>query len=325
MGFALLCLLAKSLGCGGDPYETIAEVEQGWGGTGTNGITPEILAANFLDPIVTNAAGVTPSGADPVKLCDWVGFNSSTNQVECKLEIHWHKWLFSSGPASDPGTQARHELLKGLVDCALPSDHTVLVPGFPNEDGMFGLYKDWTSTPLPIQYRQVLSACVLAKLNAFGATVGIGIIGPEPALASGLSDPIADPSFVYQEAAFWGDLFDSKPRLMACSGKKSAGGSYPVGKNLRICGEMNNKCGLIALGPCEGLSVSYCDSWAGSNGIPGVGGGEYCFSTNDGTGAHYKYPITVYLDTEPELVDGDPFRCGWSGKESCEEDVSSPL
>jgi hypothetical protein len=320
-GLAALFLI-MSAACGGDPMtgedEPIATVFQGGGGAGWNGVTPEILADNHLATTSTDAAGVTVGGGDPVKLCDSLNYNPFTNKLECSLASQWVKWLTYYGNPAHPITQDRHQLLGALIDCSMHPDILVHIPGFPSEDGMFDLYKDWVSLPLPLHYRQLLSSCVAAKVNAFGVSVAIAFNGPGP--TSFLPDPITDPAFMYQEATFFGDLFGSDPVVMACSGKKTGGGSYPAGKNLRICGQLGNPCHVKALGPCEGLSTSFCDSWAGSNANPGMGAGEYCVSTNNGVGDHWKYPLTVYLETEPELIDGDVDRCGLKGDQPCDED-----
>jgi hypothetical protein len=300
---------------GGD--EPIAEISQAGGPSGYNGVTPEILIGGHLTPPETTPPGVTPGGGDPVKLCDSVTYNGNTGKDECKLQGAYVKWLYAYGNAAHPTTQDRYQLLTTLIDCALPTDYDVVIPGFPNEDGMFALYKDWITQSIPSNYRQVLSSCAASKVNKYGATVGIGIVGPGP--TPFLPDPVDDPSFIYQEATFWGNLFDVDDRVYACSGKKAGGGSYIVGKNLRVCGQIGFDCNIIALGPCEGPYVSFCDGWAGSNTNQGQGGGEYCVSTNDGTGNHWKYGLTVYLKTEPQLVDGDVYRCGLKGDELCDD------
>lgn len=321
-GLALLFLMTGAAACGGDPTlgedEPITEISQAGGPPGWNGVTPAILAANYLSTPETDLAGVTVAGGAPAKLCDSVQYNGGTGQYECKLKYEWGMWLYYYGNAAHPITQDRYQLLRTLVDCSMPADHLVLVPGFPSEDGMFGLYKAWTSQPLSLNYRQLLSSCVAAKVNAYGVPVPIAFNGPGP--TSFLPDPIPDPSYLYQEATFYGDLFGYAPIAMACSGKKIGGGSYVVGKNLRVCGQVGNPCHIKALGACDGTVVSYCDGWAGTYVIPGAGPSEHCVSANNGIGAHWKYPLTVYLQVEPELVVGDVYRCGLKGIDLCEDD-----
>ncbi|NUQ78244.1 MAG: hypothetical protein HUU21_32345 [Polyangiaceae bacterium] len=321
-GLALLFLMTGAAACGGDPTlgedEPTAEVSQAGGPPGYNGVTPAILAANHLSTIETDLATVTVAGSDPVKLCSSVQYNINTGKYDCALKSEWGKWLFFYGGPAKVITQDRYQLLKTLIDCALPDDHVVLVPNFPSEDGMFGLYKDWVSQSIPHPYRQLLSSCAAAKVNAFGATVPIGFTGPGP--TGFLPDPIPDPSFMYQEATFFGDLFGPAPLLMACSGKKDGGGSYVVGKNLRVCGQIGNPCHIRALGACDGIPISFCDAWAGGPPTPGMGPSEHCVSTNNGVGAHWKYPLTVYLQAEPELIVGDVARCGLKGDQPCEDD-----
>jgi hypothetical protein len=315
-GLALLAIMGVA-GCGGDPTigdeESIDSVSQAWGPDGKNGITPAILAANYLSNVNTFAANVnSPGDQRPITLCGSLSYDTNTSTWSCGLKAEWTNWLFGSGGPAD--VKNRYNLLVAMIHCSMPPSVVVHVPSFPSVKGMFGMYMSWTVAPLEMHEREVVSACVGAKVNAFGAVVPIAFVGPN------VPQSIGDPSFAYQEATFFGDLFGKAPLLMACSGKKDGGGTYVVGRSLRICGEINNPCNIRALGACEaGTYVCPPGSMVGS------GPDEHCTVAANGVGGVFKHSLMVYLKDEPKLLD-DPIvaRCGMSGKEVCDDEKPPP-
>lgn len=310
-GLALLLIVATgTAGCGGDPItgdeEVFDSISQAWPEDGHNGITPAILAAGHLGDVNTFPFNVN-SALDnrPKNLCQSFTFDSGANAWVCVLKNEWKNWLFAYG-ANHAITKDRYYLTEAMVQCAMTPNVVVQVPIFPSLKGMFGLYTTWALAPLEMHEREVLSACVAAKVNAFGAVVPMAFVGPD------VPQAITDPSYMYQEAAFFGDLFGKKPLMMACSGKKIGGGSYVVGKNLRVCGQPNNPCHIKALGACD-AGTFVCQGWAGS------GSEEHCVVASNGVGGFFKHPLTVYLQTEPALIAGDVARCGLSGVEKCDD------
>lgn len=319
---ALLSSITGATGCAGDPLtdweEPVDSISQEWGPGGLNGVPPHVIPANHLSTTNTDLAGVTSGGSDPAKLCSSYSFDSLLNKWVCVLNQPWSKWLLYYGNSSHPISKDRHQVLKALIQCALFPSDIVKLPGFAAEPGMFGLYTDWTSTSIPGPQRELLSSCFAAKINAFGVQVPIAFVGSGPGV--GVDQPVLDPAFKYQEATFWGNLFGKAPLLMACSGKHISGvGTYTVGKNLRVCGDIGSPCNIKALGAC-GPAANRCASGpAGSNANPSLGGGEYCPTTTDGVGNMFNHSLTVYLETAPKLVVGDVYRCGLKGDQLCDD------
>lgn len=308
---ALLFVTMGAVGCAGELAdegdELIDDVSQAWGPDGKNGVTPAILAAGHLGDANTFPPKVNSlQEPRPIKLCQSVVVDPLTGETVCALKAEWEKWLYAYG-AGHPLTLDRYQLVRAMTHCSMEPTVTVQAPGFPGVKGMFGLYPSWRVARLEVAQRAVLSACVAAKVNAFGAEVPIGFIGPD------VPQPINNPAFAYQEGAFFGDLFGKEPLMMACSGKRQSGGSYVIGKNLRVCGDVGNPCHIRALGACAG-SAHLCQGWDGD------GQSEHCLATTDGAGHFFKHPLTVYLQTEPKLISQDVSRCGLSGKEPCIEE-----
>jgi hypothetical protein len=309
-GLALLFMMSAA-GCGGDltigGEEPIDSVPQEWPEDGKNGVTPAILSAGHLGDVNTFPAKINSAlEPRPIKLCGSVFVDPVTGETVCILQPEWEKWLYAYGPG-DPITLDRYQLLRAMTHCSMEPHAIVQAPGFPGIKGMFGVYPQWRVTRLEMSERAVLSACVAAKVNAFGAEVPIAFIGPD------VPQPISDPTFLYQEGAYYGDHFGKEPRMMACSGKRQDGGSYVIGKNLRVCGEPNNKCHIAALGACAG-TANMCQAWDGD------GASEHCLVATDGIGNYFKSSLMVYLQVEPKILSEDPMRCGLSGKEPCNEE-----
>jgi hypothetical protein len=78
--------------------------------------------------------------------------------------------------------------------------------------GQHGLAEDWgTGVPSPEGLRWV-SACLLAHANAHSETIDILLMGEHEALKR--AEPVTGlPAWAFQEAAFYGDLFETRPIL----------------------------------------------------------------------------------------------------------------
>ncbi len=174
--------------------------------------------------------------------------------------------------------------LRYVYECAMPADATmtVLTPGGRQFDykGSLGVAPSWgrpivkTSTPIgttsgtmlfsPIgpagscgqECQQWVSACVIARINAFGVKVPISVAGDNSALDRSAVEKV---QFPLQEGAFFGDLMVDPPILYSCSGtswtaeRQLIEGSVAPYDYLhaRICGHDNtNPCHVQYLGDC---------------------------------------------------------------------------
>ncbi len=219
----------------------------------------------------SGASGPRDPGALPAPLC------APTSEGRCSLAFGWRRWMAAS-PAE------RGELLRYAVQCALPEGGDVVTPGGVLH-GNFGLRSEWRDEPLSVEGQQIVSACLLAHLNAFGAHVTIAIAGPDV--------PFPAPNgFRYMEGVFFGNVFASPSTRVACSGSGDGLGGDAVGRAERVCTTSGARCGLDAVGPCTGQRELGCLQWGGS--LPH----RYCVMAADRAGRMYRHPITVYLRSE---------------------------
>lgn len=158
------------------------------------------------------------------------------------------------------------ELLKYLIDCALPQDATV---EFKHQEqsyaytGGAGLAPDWLSGPLSEKEQRWVSACLLSRVNYFGKKVLLSMRSLNednidiPKFLQPSSEEIQ--SFTFFEGGFFGNIFTNNPVAYTCVGEQ---------KNLlnesfkdRICtkpsgqflssGEPISMCGFIITGKCS--------------------------------------------------------------------------
>lgn len=289
-GIAVLLAAVGVVGCGAEApggAEPIDSVEQDWGLNGFNGISPDCISGNFLHRSKTDEAGVTtPVDAQLTRLCE-----QPAQGGLCELKAEWAKWLNPNGvDPPEPDTVLRGQLLGAMIQCALPTDTTVLVSAGVSVRGMFKAFPGWADSSLRTDEQEMLSGCVAAKVNAFGATVPIGLVGPGPGLDA--STPVEDPSFHYQEAVYFGTLFGLNPVLYACTGDQNSGGNDVVGIEQRVCSQPGNPCNIQALGPCNPFVC------AGGWGNPGLPTGAYCQGAADLNGNKWAFPATVYMQVK---------------------------
>ncbi|HEY3817718.1 MAG TPA: hypothetical protein VGL81_11130 [Polyangiaceae bacterium] len=230
-----------------------------------------LAVANGCAAVSSRVSGARDAVAAPSPLC------APGSKGLCNLAPAWRSWI-----AANP--EEREEVLRYAVQCALPEGSDVAAPGGVLH-GNFGLRPGWRDEPLSVDDQQVVSACLLAHLNAFGAHVTIAIAGPDV--------PFPAPNgFRYMEGVFFGNLFESPSTRAACSGTGDGSGGDAVGRAERVCTKRGARCGLDAVGPCTGEREVGCLQWGGA--LPH----RYCMTAADYAGRLYRHPITVYLRSE---------------------------
>jgi len=150
------------------------------------------------------------------------------------------------------------EVFTYLVSCALPADVTLeatidgVVTEFP---GSIGLAPDWTDRALKGSEKRWISACMIARVNAYDVSVSISIRGEHPALTA---SPEEIATYDLEEGAFYGNIFlpeDQPIEWVACRGAAEAAGEGEVGDlENRACtepaGEGLTVCGFTFAGDC---------------------------------------------------------------------------
>ena len=144
------------------------------------------------------------------------------------------------------------------IGCALPAG--VNVTGTYNQGGSLysvtwqgeiGLASGWRTSSLTTSQQQLVSACVLARVNLTGASVMVSLRGP----SSGLSvTPAESTAYLKQEGGFFGNIFQGPGfHLAACKG------SLAVAPANRRCAQPTNtlqnvtECGFSYAGACAAV------------------------------------------------------------------------
>jgi hypothetical protein len=162
-------------------------------------------------------------------------------------------------------------LLKYLVRCAMPEEEVVTFPlpgGGPGSDGgppatdlelpgMLGFAPEWSIGPLDLGGQRLMTACLMAHINAFRIQVPISV---RTASKGAVSQDEAL-QFPAQELTAYGNYFtelEADRELHVCFGNSVAlalgfgggvGGERPTYLDLRIC-STEGACGFNRVGAC---------------------------------------------------------------------------
>lgn len=188
-------------------------------------------------------------------------------------------------------------LLKYLARCALPEASGVL-PGYP---GRLGLAPHWPGRPLNVSEQRWITACLMAHTNNL-ASVSIAASGTLPVFSTAGSHAGLPLRYPYEEAAFYGTVFENVPRLFACSGAgtQSSCTDRGAGEDLqrRICGTASAaSCGFQYMHECNKLPLGG-GAWA-----PGACSAAMPYANCAGTaGVRFTEVVTTSLRTDAELL-----------------------
>ncbi len=174
-------------------------------------------------------------------------------------------------------TESNREVLSYVVSCALPADVTLVgtVHGITYEfQGSIGLAPRWADRKLNSVERGWISACMLARVNAYGVSLLISLRGAHPALAVSAAEAA---QFTLEEGAFYGDIFttgDDPIVAISCRGSGQAAGETGglVNRDCAEPGEIAGQsiCGMTFAGDCAdytpGVSAFACESRRGGSG-----------------------------------------------------------
>lgn len=146
----------------------------------------------------------------------------------------------------DPSTQY---LLSYIVSCALPEGTSidVVVDGQSlHYDGQgTGLAPEWAVGPCEDACQEWVSACVMARTNAFGVPVLLDLRGAHESISDIPLDEQQD--FPVEEGAFWGNLFEEPAQQFTCRGR----GYDEWYLSFRICTLEGSPCLFDWVGTCD--------------------------------------------------------------------------
>lgn len=155
-------------------------------------------------------------------------------------------------------SEESRQRLKYLVSCAL-DEGTGLQGNYGGETykfpGGMGLAPHWNESALSLSERRWVSACILARTNAFGERIQISLRADAP-FASLQSTPQEMASHSLYEGGFFGDLFAEDAAAFVCVGARHSDGVAARAKRRRVCsdtvedGTLRTQCGFIQVGTC---------------------------------------------------------------------------
>ncbi|HZH03489.1 MAG TPA: hypothetical protein VEY30_06870, partial [Myxococcaceae bacterium] len=177
----------------------------------------------------------------------------------------------------DDDPAMRKKTLRYLVECALPGTATVRVKYRGTTEsyaGVANLGPSLQAGMMTVVEQERVSACLLARLNARGNTVRIGLFGFYPGFNTVTAQDRAD--FPLEEAGFFGNIFLPEPKAYVCHQRyenitaskcKFRACVQPDGSC--DCGVLNSANLTDAVAPCNNslyIPSAHCKYVSASNG-----------------------------------------------------------
>jgi hypothetical protein len=123
----------------------------------------------------------------------------------------------------------------------------------------------WAERGLTEIEQRWVSACILARTNAFGKSVLISMRSTEPAPSALRASEAERKAFNLLEGGFFGNIFAEKPVGYVCSGARPGQQARDPIFSDRVCtqpagtlspaGKALSHCGFIHVGPCDGANA----------------------------------------------------------------------
>jgi hypothetical protein len=159
-------------------------------------------------------------------------------------------------------TEDGREVFTYIASCAFPDGQIVeaTIDGVTYEfSGSIGLAPGWESRALNVREKRWVSACLIARVNAYGVSIPISIRGDHEALTTSADEAA---TFHLEEGAFYGNVFvpaDQPIEWVACRGEAQAAGE--TGDLVdRDCTEPDTNgrttCGFTFAGNCIKYSTA---------------------------------------------------------------------
>ena len=207
-------------------------------------------------------------------------------------------------------TTNQRKAFRYLVECAMPASRTVTLrhngAAYATVPGVGGLAPTWanctgssTTCNMTVAEQEKVTACLLARINAKGVTVTIGMYGPYTGFNTNTS---TDATYDTKEATFVGNLFVNPPNVHMIN-------HYPDGteRNARACSLANGCDPLTYQNEGPGVTCAYNST------------GRWATSCTIGTRTWLR-PVTVWIhgfgpgaactyDWQCGLLEGSRLQC----------------
>lgn len=138
-------------------------------------------------------------------------------------------------------TENGRKVLEYTIECALPEGATAFADtenGRVTFAGGMGIAPLWTEKPLTTTQRSAVSACLLARTNAFGVSVQISLRSQSEQLRdlpAFQADAEERARFGIWEGRFFGDILSDPPQAFACRGDISNEVEAALRNMRRVC------------------------------------------------------------------------------------------
>jgi hypothetical protein len=269
-----------------------------------------------------------------------------------------HRPLATESYSDDSGTALAYQLHDSLtkefftymVGCALEPGQVVyykdtLAGGTVHKfKGDLGLCPAWGKDKPSQECLEVVSACLLARNNAFGIEVQLSMRGHD---ADGYRLPLALgelENFKWREGAFYGNVFDQKalhpavniyvdPTYVSPTGSKdrTVGRNFQVQGSIygnmwacwshvwempvayhkdRICAGGGTNCAATAVGACQHHPTTGPTYQCKENDQHNDGDLDYQLCRDTGGATYWRNAITVFLDDPCAVVGKNRHSCG---------------
>jgi uncharacterized protein YjbI with pentapeptide repeats len=226
------------------------------------------VASTYIDGSVYQSCG--SQGLDPA----WLNGPATQGTVAGQVAACVTSQATAHGDVWSNYREKFKKVLQYATECALRTDQSISVTDWNGQaltwQGSLGLADWWKTAPLSpapapktaTAGEELVSACLMARSNAFGKTVSISLRA-RPELSPTAPEATA---YARHEGAFMGNLFSATSVVRSCSASGGTGWVWDASTNAgfsagRQCAE-GSTCGFEYLGPC----TSIC------NIKPGVGG-----------------------------------------------------
>ncbi|WNG25442.1 hypothetical protein F0U62_16550 [Cystobacter fuscus] len=244
------------VGCGG----TAEELEQG---SPFASVHQALGGGTYNRPPPNGLNGTSPS-------CFWAHGTQHALRSMGSAALDQGAGDLPSVPLSLVSESCRH-VLRSAVECALTPEQSVRDPVTGAlYTGWWGLAPSWLGDVLDTAGRRYVTACMVQRLNFYGASVPILFEGDHPSIRHSTTYA---PQYPIEESTVFGDLFSSSTPLL---------GLLPA-FNVFVCWEslLPQSCGLLGL-PLLGQRI--CDD-APLCGLLPVGP---CALSCEGSGPYWK-------------------------------------
>jgi hypothetical protein len=255
---SLVVLIAGLAGCG----STEEGLEQGRPLNPRDQTLDEVLAEEDRDP-PKGLNGTSPS-------CFWAPGTQQALRTLGGAALDQGAGFLPGISLSQVSSSCRH-VLRSAVECALTPEQAVRDPlTGALYTGWWGLAPSWSGHALDSAGRRYVTACMVQRLNYYGASVPILLEGPPSAITRNMA---YDAQFSLAESTVFGDLFSSTTPLLGLLPAfnvyvcwepllpQSCGTlELPLLFEKRICDDVP-LCGLVTLGPCALSCVENGPYW----------------------------------------------------------------